>query len=80
MGIVLEAAASITKSAEKDGVKLTTIDIDTSKNGIASDVEGEIGTPTGSLATISLDCNDTNTSRYFDIILEAYSVTPMRQN
>ena len=43
MGIVFEAAASITKSTEKDGVKLT-IDIDTAKNGIVSDVEGEIGT------------------------------------
>ena len=43
MGIVFEAAASITKSTEKDGVKLT-IDIDTTKNGIVSDVEGEIGT------------------------------------
>jgi hypothetical protein len=43
MGIVFEAAASITKSTEKGGVKLT-IDIDTTKNGIVSDVKGEIGT------------------------------------
>ena len=43
MGIVFEAAANITKSTEKDGVKLI-IDIGTAKNGTVSDVEGEIGT------------------------------------
>ena len=33
----------------------------------------------GSLATISSDCNDTNTTHCFDMILGAYSVTPYRQ-
>jgi len=84
VGIVFDSADSIIAKAKESGVDLT-IDIDTSTNGIVSDFEGELGTPTGSLATVSPDCvgtqvylNAKNGEICHDMILGAYTMTPAR--
>jgi len=84
IGIVFDSADSIIAKAKESGVDLT-IDIDTSTNGIVSDFEGELGTPTGSLATVSPDCvgtqvylNAKNGEICHDMILGAYTMNPAR--
>ena len=84
IGIVFDSADSIIAKAKESGVDLT-IDIDTTTNGIVSDFEGELGTPTGSLATVSPDCvgtqvylNAKNGEICHDMILGAYTMTPAR--
>jgi len=84
VGIVFDSADSIIAKAKESGVDLT-IDIDTSVNGIVSDFEGELGTPTGSLATVSPDCvgtqvylNAKNGEICHDMILGAYTMNPLR--
>jgi len=62
-----------------------TIDIDTSANGVVSDFEGDLGTPTGSILTVAPDCvgeqvylNAKNGEVCHDMILRAYTMTPAR--
>ena len=74
VGIVFDSADAIISKAKDDGIDLT-IDIDISTNGVVSGLEGELGTPTGSLQTIASDCNGTICH---DIILGAYTITPKR--
>ena len=84
IGIAFDSADRIINKAKESGFDLT-IDIDTSANGVVSDFEGDIGTPTGSLATVTPDyvgeqvyLNAKNGEVCHDMILGAYTMTPAR--
>ncbi len=78
-GIVFDAAANMTKAAAKYGIKLN-IDVSTKEGDVVSDLPGDLGTPTGSLQTISPDCEEKNVSPCFDMILGDYSINSLRQS
>jgi ABC-type amino acid transport substrate-binding protein len=78
-GIVFDAAANITKTAAKYGIKLN-IDVSTKEGDVVSDLPGDLGTPTGSLQTISPDCKEKNVSPCFDMILGDYTINSLRQS
>lgn len=78
VGIVFDSADLLTQTAKKDGVKLN-IEVDTLEEGIVSDYPGELGTPTGSLAFVSPDCEVNSTHVCFDVMLGAWSISPLRQ-
>ena len=68
----------MTKAAEEYGIKLN-IDISTEQGDVVSNLPGDLGTPTGSLRTISPDCNEKNVTPCFDMILGDYTINPLRQ-
>ena len=68
VGIVFDSADAIIAKAKESGVELT-IDIDTSANGVVSDLEGELGTPSGGLATVAPNCVAQNGERCHEMIL-----------
>lgn len=78
-GIVFDAAANMTKAAAKYGIKLN-IDVSTKEGDVVSDLPGDLGTPTGSLQTISPDCEEKNVSPCFDMILGDYTINSLRQS
>ncbi|KAL7553318.1 hypothetical protein ACHAWF_016595 [Thalassiosira exigua] len=77
VGIVFDSAALLTEAAKKDGTNLNIV-VDTRK-GIVSGYTGELGTPTGALAFVAPDCDTNSTPVCFDMMLGAWSISPLRQ-